>query len=240
MTQHLVVVTGGSSGIGRALLEACPWSDARRIDVSRRGAPGFTHFRADLSNPSDWPGVAEFFRRELAGFEGERAVLFHSAGTLTPMGFAGEVDPEAYTRGVLLNSAAPQVLGDAFLRASAGTEARCELVMIGSGAANNPYAGWSAYCAGKAAGDHWVRTAAVEQDRRGGRVRLLSVAPGVVATPMQEEIRATAEHDFPDVERFVAMHREGALRDPKIVAGELWALLEGDLASGSVLDLRRE
>ena len=156
------------------------------------------------------------------------------------MGFAGEVDPEAYTRSVLLNSAAPQVLGDAFLRASARTEARCELVMIGSGAANNPYAGWSAYCAGKAAADHWVRTAAVEQDRRGGRVRLLSVAPGVVATPMQEEIRATAERDFPDVERFVAMEREGALRDPKVVAEELWALLDEDLANGSVLDLRRD
>lgn len=240
MTRHLVIVTGGSSGIGLALLEACPWNDARRIDVSRRGAPGYEHFRADLSDPSDWPGVAALFARELSGFDGERAVLFHGAGTLTPMGFAGEVDPEAYTRSVLLNSAAPQVLGDAFLRASERTQARCELVMLGSGAANNPYAGWSAYCAGKAAADHWVRTAALERDRRGGRVRLLSVAPGVVATPMQEEIRATAERDFPDVGRFIAMHREGVLRDPKVVAEELWALLDEDLANGSVLDLRRE
>jgi len=240
MTRQLVFVTGGSSGIGRALLEACPWSDARRIDVSRRGTPSCEHFCADLSDPSDWPGVADLFRRELSDFEGERAVLFHSAGTLAPLGFSGEVDPEAYTRSVLLNSAAPQVLGDAFLRASARTQARCELVMIGSGAANNPYAGWSAYCAGKAAADHWVRTAGVEQELRGGRVRLLSAAPGVVATPMQEEIRQTAERNFPDVERFVALHEEGALRDPSVVARELWALLDKDLANGSVLDLRRD
>ena len=57
---------------------------------------------------------------------------------------------------------------------------------------------------------------------------------------MQEEIRATAERDFPDVERFVAMERDGALRDPKVVAEELWALLDEDLANGSVLDLRRD
>ncbi len=240
MTRHLVFVTGGSSGIGRALLEACPWSDARRIDVSRRGAPGCEHFCADLSDPSSWPGVADLLQREFSGFEGERAVLFHGAGTLTPMGFAGEADSEAYTRSVLLNSAAPQVLGDAFLRASAQTGARCDLVMIGSGAANNPYAGWSAYCAGKAAADHWVRTAGMEQELRGGRVRLLSVAPGVVATPMQEEIRATAERDFPDVGRFVALHEEGVLRAPEAVARELWALVEKDLANGAVMGLRRD
>ena len=234
------MVTGGSSGIGRALLAACPWNEARRIDVSRRGAPGVEHFRADLSDPSDWPGVAELFRRELSGFQGKRAVLFHSAGTLSPLGFSGEVDAAGYTRSVLLNSAAPQVLGDAFLRACAQTDARCELVMIGSGAATHPYPGWTAYCAGKAAADHWVRTAAAEQELRGARVRLLSIAPGVGATPMQEEIRQTAERDFPDVARFVALHEEGVLRDPAVVAGELWALLDRDLANGSVLDLRRD
>ena len=87
MARHLVIVTGGSSGIGHALLEACPWSGARRIDVSRRGAPGCEHFPADLSDPSAWPGVAALFGRELSGFDGERAVLFHSAGTLTPFFF---------------------------------------------------------------------------------------------------------------------------------------------------------
>ena len=240
MAQYLVIVTGGSSGIGRALLEVCPWRDARRIDVSRRGGSPGEHHRADLADPADWPGVADLFEREMSGFSGERVVLFHNAGTLEPLGFAGEGDSAGYARQVLLNSAAPQVLGDAFLRASAQTPARCELVMIGSGAANKPYMGWSAYCAGKAAADHWVRTAGAEQERRGGRVRLLSVAPGVVATPMQEEIRQTAEHDFPDVARFVALHEEGVLRDAAEVAQELWALLDQDLANGSVLDLRRD
>ena len=130
MAQYLVIVTGGSSGIGRALLEVCPWRDARRIDVSRRGGSPGEHHRADLADPADWPGVADLFEREMSGFSGERVVLFHNAGTLEPLGFAGEVDSAGYARQVLLNSAAPQVLGDAFLRASAQTPARCELVMI--------------------------------------------------------------------------------------------------------------
>lgn len=238
MNSHLVIVTGGSSGIGLALLESCPWPDAKLIDVSRSGGAIGEHVKADLSEPAAWPLVTETFEREVAGFAGERVVFFHSAGTLTPIGFAGEMDAAAYQRNVLLNSAAPQVLGDAFLRAAARTKARCQLLNIGSGAASNPYAGWSAYCAGKAAVDHWVRTAGLEQQSRGGRVKLLSVAPGVIATPMQAEIRATSERDFPDLARFVAMHDESALREPVEVARELWALLDSDLENGAVLDLR--
>lgn len=238
MTQALVFVTGGSSGIGAAIARAVPFAKARVLDISRRGAAGFENLPADLSDPASWPAVAELFSRELRGFDGERAVLIHSAGTLDPIGFAGEVDAEAYRRNVLLNSAAPQILGDAFLRAAGGTRARCDLVMIGSGAAHSVYEGWSAYCAGKAAVDHWVRTAGAEQARRGGRCRVISVAPGVVATAMQEEIRRTPARDFPDLARFEALHRDGALRDPERVAVEIWSLLDRDLGNGAVVDLR--
>jgi NAD(P)-dependent dehydrogenase (short-subunit alcohol dehydrogenase family) len=193
---------------------------------------------ADLAEPASWPVVAEMFDREVAHFAGERVVFFHNAGTLTPIGFAGEVDAAAYTRNVLLNSAAPQVLGAAFLRSAARNEARCQLVNVSSGAANKAYAGWSSYCAGKAAADHWVRSAGLEQQSRGGRIQLLSVAPGVVATAMQAEIRATSQHDFPQVERFVGMHQDGVLRDPLVVAEQLWALLDAGLENGVVLDLR--
>jgi hypothetical protein len=55
---------------------------------------------------------------------------------------------------------------------------------------------------------------------------------------MQDEIRATPAERFPEVERFAALYREGALRDPREVARELWALLERDLPNGAVLDLR--
>lgn len=238
MAPHLVLITGGSSGIGRALVESVPFEGARIIDISRRGGAGVEHFAADLGDPASWPAVADLFEREVAGFEGDGVVFAHSAGTLEPIGFAGEVDAAGYARQVLLNSAAPQVLGDAFLRAARATAAPCTVLMISSGAARNPYAGWSAYCAGKAAVDQWVRTAGAEQARRDGRCRVVSVAPGIVETAMQAQIRSVTQEQFPEVERFRLLHREGALRTPAEAARDLWALLERGFENGAVLDLR--
>jgi benzil reductase ((S)-benzoin forming) len=238
MPESLVFVSGASSGIGEALVRTLPFAPARVFDVSRRGARGCLHLRADLARPSEWPRVAELFRRELDGFAGERAVFVHSAGTLGPIGFAGEEDADAYADAVLLDAAAPVVLGDAFLRALRGTRARSHLVMIGSGAARNVYAGWSAYGAGKAAVDQWVRTVGAEQELRGGRCRVLSVSPGLVATAMQLEIRATPAERFPQLDRFVEVHEKGELRDPLLVAREIWALLDRALPNGAVVDLR--
>lgn len=238
MSAPLVFVTGGSSGIGRAMIDARPWPDARVLNLSRRPVPGADHVAVDLAEPAGWARAAACFEQELTRFTGELAVLVHAAGTLTPIGYAGEVDAAAYRRNVLLNSAAPQLLGDAFLRALAGGSTRGWLLFIGSGASTGVYEGWSGYCAGKAATDHWARTAGAEQRRRGDRCRIVCVAPGVVATAMQEEIRETPERDFPERARFQALHREGQLRDPLEVARELWALRERELPNGAVLDLR--
>jgi len=237
--RHLVFVSGGSSGIGAALARWVPWQESRVLTLSRRPGTGPEHVALDLAEPSGWEGAARTFAREMTGFAGERVVFFHAAGTLTPIGFAGEVDPAAYRRNVLVNSAASQILGDAFLRAAQETRARCDLVFISSGAAHSVYEGWSSYAAGKAAVDQWTRTAGAEQARRGGRCRVLAVAPGVVATPMQVEIRRSSARDFPEVARFVELEQVGALRDPDAAAREIWSLLSRDLQNGAVLDLRR-
>jgi len=234
---NLVFISGASSGIGLALAKAVPF-EARVIDISRSGAPGFEHLEADLAVPASWESVRALFEREMSGFSGERVVFVHSAGTLLPMGFAGEVDAKGYTAQVLLNSAAPQVLGDAFPRSARNCPTRCQLLMVGSGAGSSVYRGWSAYCGGKAAVDHWVRTVGAELEHRGSSTRVASVAPGVVATTMQEQIRQMSENDFPDLPRFTELHEEDQLRDPIEVAQDLWRLLEAGLENGSVLDLR--
>jgi NAD(P)-dependent dehydrogenase (short-subunit alcohol dehydrogenase family) len=240
MTRNLVFITGGSSGIGLALAETVPFDSVHIYDISRRGSDDFDHVAADLANPESWDVLGEFFVRELEGFGGERAVLMHCAGTLDPIGFAGEVKAEAYKRNVLLNSAAPQVLGDAFLDAARRTRARCHLVMLTSGAARTVYEGWSSYGAGKAAVDQWVRAAGAEQVRRGNHCRVLSVAPGIVATAMQTEIRKTSADRFPEVAKFRDLYEQDQLRDPWKVAREIWALLERDLPNGAVIDLREQ
>lgn len=239
MSDSLLIVTGGSAGLGRALAAAA--SDGTRIvDVSRRGSDlADRNIAADLADPASWGAVADAIDDEVAGVERGRVVLVHAAGVLDPMGFAGEVDTEGYTGNVLLNSAAGQVLGHRFLAAVTDrSDLRRELVLISSGAASTPYPGWSAYCAGKAALDQWVRAVGREQAERGGVV-VCAIAPGVVATGMQERIREMDPHDFPRVERFRELHAAGELRDPDSVARQLWAVLDDGVETGSVLDLRQ-
>lgn len=233
----LVWISGASSGIGAALAASVPFPDARVVDISRSGRDGTAeHFKADLSDPAGWARVAEQFAAELSTYGGERVVFIHNAGTIAPIGPAAAADPDAYSRAVLLNSAAPQILGAAFLRASAHLGCERHLIMLSSGAAKTAYAGWSSYNAGKAAVEHWVRTVGQEQPANG--CRIIAVAPGVVDTPMQTEIRATDETAFPSVGRFHTLHRTGALKTPAEAAAGIWSLLTRDLANGTCTDLR--
>lgn len=233
----LVWISGASSGIGRALAASVPWPGARVIDISRRGAPGLEHMAADLADPASWDAVAESFAKELAAFDGERAVFVHAAGTIDPVGFAAEVDPAAYRRNAVLNAAAPQALGQAFAAAAADRPGRRHLVMLTSGAAKSVYPGWSSYGAAKAAVDQWVRTVGAEQELRGG-VHVVAVAPGTVDTAMQRLIRETPEEAFPQRQKFVDLHEGGKLADPADVAAKVWGLLDAGLENGAVVDLR--
>ncbi len=233
----LVWITGASSGIGAALVRTLPWSDAEVIGVARRAPSGCAHLPADLATEEGWAVLARDVAARVAGGSQSRVVLVHAAGSLDPVGFAREVDPAAYTRNVLLNAAAPQVIGQAFLAATAGLPVRRDLVLLTSGAAHTVYPGWSSYGAGKAAVDQWCRTAGAEEAARDGAV-VLAVAPGVVATAMQERLRATPEASFPARERFVRLHEQGRLADPDEVAARIWGVVDAGFASGSVLDLR--
>ncbi|MDP8970655.1 MAG: SDR family NAD(P)-dependent oxidoreductase [Actinomycetota bacterium] len=237
MSSSLIWISGASSGIGRAMVETVPWEGARVIGISRRAAPGVEHLQADLADPSSWVSVGESFRRELDHFDGDRVAFVHAAGMVEPIGFAGEVDTATYTANVLLNSASPQVLGHLFLAAAREVAASRHLIMLTSGAASSVYAGWTAYGAGKAAVDQWVRNAGAEQSVRGG-VQVLAVGPGTVDTAMQEQFRAASEEAFPKRQKFLDLHKEGKLSDPSEVATAIWDLLDQDLDNGSVVDLR--
>lgn len=235
----LVIITGASSGLGLALASSVPFP-ARVVDISRSGPPvgiGLDHLEADLSDTKTWDDISVRIGDLVNTERPERAVFIHAAGTLNPIGFAGEVDSGPYAQSVLLNCASGQVLGHAFLTALRGRNGQFDLVMVSSGAASATYAGWSAYGAGKAALDHWVRIVGSEQKLRGG-VRVSAIAPGVINTPMQADIRSTPIDDFPAVGRFQDLHRDGELVEPDVAARKLWAAIETGLEPGSVLDLR--
>jgi NAD(P)-dependent dehydrogenase (short-subunit alcohol dehydrogenase family) len=237
----LLWISGASSGIGAALAQTVPYKDAHVVDISRSGGtPGTEHLPADLTDPAAWSAIAAHFHVRLADFDGSHVAFVHAAGVLEPIGFSGEVNHSRYRTAVMVDCAAPPVLGDAFLNAlqASAFDGTADLVFLSSGAAQKPVEGWSAYCAGKAGQDMWVRTVGAEQQRRDRGRRLLAIAPGVVDTRMQERIRASDERDFPNVERFHRLHEQGELLDPRDSAERIWAVVTGDAESGSVVDIR--
>ena len=154
----LIFISGASSGIGLAMARCVPLPGSRVIDISRRGATGLEHFPADLAEPAEWQRVAALFAREIEGFAGERVVFVHSRRNARADRVCGRGRADWLCARGAAQRGCPQVLGDAFLRAAAATTAPCTLLFISSGAAHSVYEGWSAYGAGKAAVDQWVRT----------------------------------------------------------------------------------
>jgi NAD(P)-dependent dehydrogenase (short-subunit alcohol dehydrogenase family) len=97
------------------------------------------------------------------------------------------------------------------------------IVNVSSGAAVNPVAGWSAYCAAKAGLDMLTKTAALEL--RGTPITVNALHPGMVNTDMQEDIRSVdTDGSRLDFARFHAAHAEGELRTPDAVARMIYWL----------------
>lgn len=235
----LIWISGASAGLGAALAATVPFEGAELVDISRRGgAPGAHHVAVDLADPDSWPVVEKDFRQRIEAEDPELVVFIHNAGTLTPLGPVDQVDTVQYTRNVLLNSAAAQILGHAFLSAVSGLSCEQHLIMISSGAARRPHEGESSYCAGKAAIDQWVRTVGLEQRHRSAGCRVISVSPGSLDTDMQAELRAADPDRVPVSTRFRELEARGQLDKPETAARAIWSLLDRDLDSGTVLHIR--
>jgi benzil reductase ((S)-benzoin forming) len=235
----LAVITGASRGIGAGIAAAASRAGAIVAACNRTPTEIQRQLTVDLADPAAWPVFADWYD-QLVDLHGPDQVVFvHNSATLTPIGFAGKVDPGAYRSHVLLNSAAPQVLGDAVLRTARLRARPTVIVQLSSGAAESPYPGWTGYCASKAAVEMWVKTVATEIAPGDDLVRVMAIRPGIVATAMQAEIRASESAAFPNVERFREFNDKGALADPALVGARIWsAALATNWENGAILDVR--
>lgn len=126
-----------------------------------------------------------------------------------------------------------------FLGATAALAPVRRVINISSGAGRRAIYGWSAYCAAKAGIDMVSNVAALEAKTAGTGVEIVSLAPGVIDTPMQEAVRSASAEQFVDVERFRQMKAAGELRAPADVAADILRLEKsGELFSAAVADLR--
>lgn len=233
-TGKVAVITGASGGLGAGMatrlgdlgfsLGLC----ARRVPTAPPAAGASVCRSVDVTDAQ----AVERFTDEVTGTLGPVDLWINNAGLLGPVAPARRSDPEQVTEALLVNVAGVMFGSAAFARRAreGWPAARRVLINISSGAATSIYEGWSTYGPSKAAVDHFSRILAAEEP---GLV-VHSLAPGVVDTPMQELIRATPATDFPTLDRFVELERDGAWNSPPWIADHIAAIVAGTLHPGSV------
>jgi len=231
----LALVTGTSRGIGEqtaiALLSRGweVWGLARGdAPAALAGVSGYRHDRVDardLCALRDW---AEGPFLEQCDGNPSRFALINNAGVVAPVKPVTQLSPEEWTQVLSVNLAAPAWLTGFALRQF--RELPLRVVDLSSGAATAAYPGWGAYCSSKAALRMLGQVVREEVETvascRHPDFALVSYAPGVVSTQMQEHLRGVDPDLFPPKHRFVALHEEGKLLDPARPAAEIAAIVE--------------
>jgi len=237
------VVTGHSRGLGAAIagellargIPVMGLSRRSNTELKARFGELLTEVELDLAHgasAAQWVTCGD-----LIGYmaDADSALLINNAGVVTPVAPPGKQGPAAVALAVSINVAAPLIMTDAFVCATRHMSDR-RVVHISSGAARKAYAGWSIYCATKAALDHHARS--VIEDAVPG-LRICALAPGVIDTDMQSTLRGSSQDDFPSLPRFEALKRDGALASPEDCAARLVPYVLSDaLGQDATPDLR--
>jgi NAD(P)-dependent dehydrogenase (short-subunit alcohol dehydrogenase family) len=187
-----VAITGGTSGLGLALVRELLRRGARVAFVARtrervkqvaQESPGAHGIVSDVSAKHDIYPMAIQITGELGGLD----VLINNASDLgpTPLPMLSDTECEDLKHVFATNVFGPFRLTKALMGALAASarEGRGAVVLnISSDAAINPYPGWGAYGSSKAALHHLTRI--WNEEHAGEGVRFLSLDPGDMDTPM--------------------------------------------------------
>ncbi|MDP3083910.1 MAG: SDR family NAD(P)-dependent oxidoreductase, partial [Rubrivivax sp.] len=111
--------------------------------------------------------------------------------------------------------------------------------LVSSGLGRRAMAGSASYCAAKAGMDHLARAVALEEAAKPHGARIVSLAPGVIDTDMQVQLRGADPALFPSRETFVGLKTGGQLDSPADAAAKVLAYLaRPDFGKTTVSDVR--
>ncbi len=229
MIQPTVIITGASRGLGAATARIAAQMGAHVI-LNARSAIELAAVAQEIvetggratavaGDVSIFTDCEKMVQTALAA-TGRLDALINNAGLIQPIAPIAEADPEGWAALLRVNLLGPVQLTRLalpHLRTSKG-----RLIHVSSGAAVNPVPGWGAYCASKAALNHFNQVLAAEEPD----IITLTFRPGVVDTAMQAVIRQDGQKGMPagDHGRFVSLHHKGELLPPEKPGRALAAL----------------
>jgi len=237
------IVTGHTRGLGAAFAEellsrnftVLGVSRSKNAELAQRFPAALMQTEVDLADAKalerwlDSGALREF----IAG--SKTVLLINNAGTAQPFGPVEKLDAAVVGQAVALNIAAPLMLSSAVAAASRDAD-DLRIMHLSSGAARNPYPGWSLYCASKAALDQHAKAVALDKTPH---LRICSLAPGTIDTDMQAAVRAAPVEDFPLRAKFEGLKRDGQLTSPQDCAKRAIAyLLSEQFGQTPTIDLR--
>jgi len=235
-TGKIALVTG-TTGIGRAIavrfaeagakVMACGIDGAANEDLSRYAEAHALGLHAEACDVSNAEAVRSVISKAVARFGGLDIIV--NAAAIHVFGTAVETDPETWDRSMMVN------VGSVFLMAHFGIP---EMKKRGGGSIINLASvqghacqrGVAAYATSKGAIHSLTRALAL--DHAADKIRVNSISPGSIRTPM---LASSAAHFSPDAPveeafaRFGAAHPLGRIGTPEEVA-ELAAFLASDRA----------
>jgi NAD(P)-dependent dehydrogenase (short-subunit alcohol dehydrogenase family) len=216
-----IIVTGASRGLGAAtarilgdlgadvVLNARSAEQLQRVaDEIRENGGNAIAVPGDVSQRED----CERLVNQAFDYSGRIDGLVNNAAIIDPVAPLAEVDPGEWERHLAINLLGPLMLIQSALPYLREREGR--VINVSSGAATSAIAGWSAYCAGKAALNRLTAVLAVEEPS----IIAIAVRPGIVDTEMQNAIRTLGATGMTAAEhkRFVAYKEEGQLQPPEV------------------------
>jgi len=247
----LFIVTGASRGMGAALAGQLLGDAGNTVlGIARRANPDLAgvaarsgasceQWQADLVEPI---AVAARLHGWLAGRDPaafSQATLVNNAGVLTKIGALEDCSVEELSAALRVGLEAPLLLTAAFLRATARWAGERRVLNISSGLGRRAMAGQATYCAAKAGMDHLSRAVALDQALLASGARIVSLAPGVIDTDMQVQLRSSAGAGFPEQPAFVKLKEAGQLASSQDAAARLVAYLaRPDFGATPVADVR--